>query len=93
MDNQHRKIAGYRDLPQEDIDLINAIKSMERAMLGLISTVQVRLAVQDADARNSTSSAEVFRLADAEPKRWAAIAKTHIQEGASALVRAVAQPA
>lgn len=27
MDNQHQKIKGYRDLTQEEIDLINDIKS------------------------------------------------------------------
>lgn len=27
MDNQHRKIKGYRDLNQEEIDLMNRIKS------------------------------------------------------------------
>lgn len=26
MDNQHRQISGYRDLTQEEIDLINSIK-------------------------------------------------------------------
>ena len=26
VDNQHRKISGYRDLTQEEIDLINKIK-------------------------------------------------------------------
>lgn len=28
MDNQHRKISGYRDLTQEEIDLMNEIKAM-----------------------------------------------------------------
>ncbi|MEW8253733.1 MAG: hypothetical protein AB2747_05225 [Candidatus Thiodiazotropha taylori] len=28
MDNQHRKIKGYRELNQEEIDLINEIKTM-----------------------------------------------------------------
>lgn len=27
MDNQHRKISGYRELTQQDIDAINAIKA------------------------------------------------------------------
>lgn len=29
MDNQHKQISGYRDLTQEDIDLINALKTWE----------------------------------------------------------------
>jgi hypothetical protein len=28
MDNQHRKIRGYRDLNQEEIDLMNKVKVM-----------------------------------------------------------------
>lgn len=27
MDNQHRKISGYRELTQEDIDLMNRVKA------------------------------------------------------------------
>lgn len=29
MDNQHRKITGYRDLSQSEIDGINSIKALE----------------------------------------------------------------
>ncbi|NWC72538.1 hypothetical protein HX823_00440 [Pseudomonas sp. P7759] len=29
MDNQHKKITGYRDLPQSEIDGMNSIKSLE----------------------------------------------------------------
>lgn len=28
MDNQHRKIAGYRELTQDDIDLMNRVKAV-----------------------------------------------------------------
>lgn len=28
MDNQHRKISGYRELDQEEIDAMNAIKAL-----------------------------------------------------------------
>lgn len=28
MDNQHKKIKGYRDLSQEEIDLMNEVKEM-----------------------------------------------------------------
>ncbi len=30
MDNQHKKIDGYRDFDQETVDVINDIKSLER---------------------------------------------------------------
>ena len=32
MDNQHKKISGYRDLSQEEIDLMNQIKSKEKEL-------------------------------------------------------------
>lgn len=35
MENQHKKIKGYRDLTQEEIDLMNEVKS-KGAELGLI---------------------------------------------------------
>lgn len=35
---------------------------------------------------------ETRRLDEAQPERWAAIARTHFQEGLMALTRAVAQP-
>ena len=35
MENQHQKIKGYRDLTQEEIDLMNEVKS-KGAELGLI---------------------------------------------------------
>lgn len=37
-------------------------------------------------------AAELLRFNKAEPKRWASIGKTNIQQGVMALVRAVAQP-
>lgn len=82
MDNQHRKISGYRELSQEEIDLVNSVKAQEAALLALVLTVQGRIPY----------SADMARVAVAEPGRWASIAKTHIQEGASALVRAITQP-
>jgi hypothetical protein len=89
MDNQHRKIIGYRDLSQEEIDLMNAVKEVEQQMLAYVSTVQTLIQQQIADAETANVT---LRHRFAEPQRWASIAKTHIQEGASALVRAIAQP-
>ena len=35
MDNQHRKISGYRELRQEEIDLMNRIKAKGAELLEL----------------------------------------------------------
>lgn len=36
MENQHKKITGYRDLSQAEIDAMNGIKAMEAQFNGLI---------------------------------------------------------
>ena len=36
MDNQHQKIAGYRDLSQGEIDAMNGVKHLEAQFNGLI---------------------------------------------------------
>lgn len=36
MDNQHRRIDGYRDLSQEEIDAMNGVKHLERQFNGLM---------------------------------------------------------
>jgi hypothetical protein len=39
VDNQHRQIAGYRELSPEDITLMNEIKTRERDLMRLIDIV------------------------------------------------------
>lgn len=101
MENQHRKIVGYRELSQEDIDLMNRIKAAGRELLALHDEVadrcrkQIDEAVMACFVGKSPDSAEAqenARLIQASPLRWAAIAKTDLQTGVMALVRAVAQP-
>ena len=98
MENQHRKIAGYRELSQEEIDLMNRIKAEGGELLELQSELIQMLIQQGRDkaadaADNTDRHAELERFQAAEPVRWAAIGKTDIQTGIMALVRAVAQPA
>lgn len=114
MENQHQKIKGYRDLSQEEIDLMNRIKEKGAELLALQDELANRLSTDAeyklAEARrsmqgkeyegrpysehngNSDECHEYRRFKDAEPLRWAAIAKTDIQTGLMALVRAIAQP-
>lgn len=40
MDNQHRKITGYRDLSQAEIDLMNLVKAEGDRLDHLIGTVE-----------------------------------------------------
>jgi hypothetical protein len=71
VDNQHQRIAGYRDLSEAEIAVMNEIKAQEAQF------------------------AELWRQVidlDGVDKQWAAVARTHVEEGCSALVRSVARP-
>lgn len=106
MENQHRKIVGYPELSQEDIDLINEIKAAGRVLLGLQVRVWARATVQQNEIVTAFEAlppgtpeevaaphrAQYQNFAVADPLCWATIGKTNIQTGVMALVRAVAQP-
>ena len=85
MDNQHKLISGYRDLSQDEINLMNEIKAKAEEVRELVNRV-MRLpepALGPGDAPQSTVT---------HPSRWAAIAQTDLQQGFMAMVRAVARP-
>jgi hypothetical protein len=107
MDNQHKRIKGYRDLSQVGIDLMNQIKQkgsellqLQAQLAGYLSTAcETKMVAAKAstthqpwDQGGSDECIEYRRFVAAEPHRWAAIGKTDIQTGVMALVRAVAQP-
>lgn len=98
MDNQHKHIKGYRDLTAEEIALMNRVKDAGAALLAVQAEVALVTTRVFMDARinaladEAAHGAELARIVDAEPLRWAAIAKTDIQTGIMALVRAIAQP-
>ena len=94
MENQHRKIKGYRELSQAEVDLMNRIKEKGAELLALQSELVASLSDYQTYLTVSVGDdGEVQRFEAAEPFRWAAIGKTDIQTGIMALVRAVAQPA
>ncbi|KSW21598.1 MULTISPECIES: hypothetical protein [unclassified Pseudomonas] len=92
MDNQHRKISGYRELSQNEIDLMNEIKAFGPQLAQLIGKVEEHIGIQVEKANSMETDEEVERLDAAGPRRWAAIAKKDLQTGLMALTRAVAQP-
>lgn len=104
MDNQHRKISGYRELSQEEVDLMNRIKASGAELLALQAELLNKLQKDKINIYNAIDNApnaekcaeakaELTRFEHAEPLRWASIGKTDIQTGIMAMVRAVAQPA
>ena len=79
MDNQHRKITGYRELNQDEIDLMNQIKEQ-----GLF--------LKKLHDKTADHIANDLSTDPGERRRWLAIARTHYQQGLMALTRAVAPP-
>lgn len=71
VDNQHKKITGYRDLTEEEITAMNNVKEIG-AMVGEVIA-----------ALEATGGID---------QRWVAIAKTDLQTGFMAAIRAIAQP-
>nr|MBN5162375.1 hypothetical protein [Stenotrophomonas maltophilia] len=82
MENQHRKITGYRELTQAEIDLMNDIKAKGVELDALVKRLE------DNQARVTAEHGS----GDTEPFRWISIGNTHLQQGLMALTRAVAKP-
>lgn len=92
MENQHRKITGYRELSQEEIDLMNKIKALGPQIEDLIEEVRLFILNKSQAARNALDIETQDRLRDATPERFAALSKTEFQTGLMYLTRAIAQP-
>lgn len=76
MENQHRQIKGYRELSQEEIDLMNEIKTKAAECGELVAKLFAAGTTQD----------------NAPDGRWLSIGKADLQTGFMALVRAIAKP-
>ncbi len=77
MENQHRKISGYRELNQDEIDLMNEIKAKGEEL---------------GELYNSLHAAHVAGGGHAIDPRWLAEGRTDLQKGIMCWVRAVAMP-
>ena len=88
MENQHRKITGYRELSQKEIDLMNEVKALGVQMEAVLIKVNAHIA----DQWQSTGGDVNDRIHNATPERFAALAKTEFQTGLMYATRAVAQP-
>ena len=94
MDNQHRKIAGYRELSQVEIDLMNRIKAHAELTRSLVDDIRNSLAepLPEIVPNDVCSEALVCAGAALEDVRWIGIGEDHLQQGFMALTRAVAKP-
>ncbi len=85
MKDQHTKIKGYRDLSQQEIDLMNRIKEHAENTAELLEEVY-NMRTED------TPSGEEWEAMQDESLRCLEIAKTTLQTGQMWFVRAVALP-
>lgn len=96
MENQHRRISGYRELSEAEIKLMNEIKSLGPIIETVLDKVHEHISKQMkaamAQADTELGKGELQRLDDATPSRFAALAKTDFQVALMELTRAVAQP-
>ncbi len=82
MKDQHEKIKGYRDLTQEEINLMNEIKGKAEEIGELVERMS-HMEGAPCEAPDGTT---------APNGRWLAVARTDLQKGFMALVRSVAKP-
>jgi hypothetical protein len=92
MDNQHKQIKGYRDLSQEEIDLMNKIKALAEQVGELVKEVQnfeINLYKESKDFGVTYG----FKYGSFEDNfTWTESAKKDLQLGFMQLTRAVAKP-
>ena len=87
-DNQHRKIRGYRELSQEEIDLMNRIKELGPVMDQLIEDIYGHITNEAVDCSDERAD----QMLVANPILWANEGRMELQKGLMFLTRAVAQP-
>lgn len=88
MENQHQKIKGYRELNQEEVDLMNRIKDFGPLLQVLTDDLDKYLTHQ----LNNLEAEELERFTNAQSHTWLWEGKIALQKGLMALTRSVAQP-
>lgn len=93
MQDQHKLIKGYRDLTQEEIDLMNRIKAFGPELDKLCTDLHEYHEKQLHEAElNRDLGVEYRRIMDAAPYAWRMEGMVSLQKGLMFLTRSVAQP-
>lgn len=96
MQNQHQKIKGYRELNQEEVDLMNEVKALGPLVEAVIQKVTAYVANQRYNCMNEVNN-QVFdveeyeRLCKANPEKFIALSTDNFQIGLMMLTRAIGQ--
>jgi hypothetical protein len=86
MENQHQKIKGYRDLSQEEINLMNEGKALAEQCGAYIAKLRAHPNVTPNQAPNDGTGPQPL------DQRWISIGATDLQRGFMAVIRGIAQP-
>ena len=92
MDNQHKKIKGYRDLSQEEVDLMNRVKEHGEKTGDLVKELLAFRNKQWDISFKHGDNCHLTKEQINESRRAILIAKNELQTGQMWLVRAVALP-
>lgn len=85
------KVTGYRDLTDDDVEIINACKAKANDLDAFICALETRPATPQR-ASGQPEAMRAVPLDGSVDQRELAIARTKLQEGFMHLVKAVAQP-
>ena len=77
VDNQHKKITGYRDLTQDEIDLMNEGKELAELVGKFVGKVE---------GMGTYGQSQQIDL------RWLHIGRTDLQKGFMSVIRSIAKP-
>ena len=101
MDNQHRHIKGYRELSQDEIDLMNQIKAKGEELRELVQKIEA-ISIPPLQAIEAEPNGESKELVIGlplsiategdHPAHWLRWADSSFRAGIMYAVRAVAQP-
>ncbi|MDO5940636.1 Acb2/Tad1 domain-containing protein [Burkholderia cepacia] len=95
MDNQHKLIAGYRDLTEDEIALMNEVKKKAAEVGDLVEKLRAALPAFKIDGEPVQVGGQTLIGVSEEAyetDRWLTIGQDHLQQGFMALTRAVARP-
>lgn len=91
MENQHRKIKGYRELTADEIQLMNEIKSAGQVLDALCDKLYAHIQAETVKAIEAGGD-EFVEFDNANPMIWLYDGRSTLQKGCMFLTRAVARP-
>ncbi len=91
MENQHRKITGYRELTQEEIDLVNEIKAQGESLNKLVEHIASMQSRYSSDCFDESALPDDYDEWH-EANQWLYEGKLSLKKGLMFLTRAVARP-